>query len=124
MNENCPQYICPQTQTALRDLAQEFYSGEIYVTTTSKLLNYYITRRYLDWEYESTGDKITIKIQGIGDPIFGLSQPPANKLAGITFDVPSSLPAEVYLGNQKLAHVTRNPSDHTNRESITISFAK
>jgi len=124
MNENCSQYICPQTQTALRELSREFYSGDIYVTTTSKLLNYYITQRYLDWEYESTGDKITIKIHGIDDPIFGHSEPHADNLAGITFNVPSSLHAEVYLGAKKHAHVTRNPSDHTNSESITISVTK
>jgi hypothetical protein len=122
MNENCAQYICPQTQTALRNLAREFYSGNIYVTTTSKLLNYYITTRYLDWEYESAGDKITIKIHGIDDPIFGHNKPHADNLKGITFNVPGSRHAEVYLGGKKLEHVTRNPSDHTSRESITVTL--
>jgi hypothetical protein len=102
-------------------LAQEFYSGTIYVTTTSKLLNYYITQRYLNWEFESADGKSTIKIHGIDDPIFGHYVPLADSLGGITFNVPSSRHAEVYFGGEKFAHITRNPTDHTNRESITIS---
>ncbi|MFX0136472.1 MAG: hypothetical protein ACFFDN_22720, partial [Candidatus Hodarchaeota archaeon] len=119
-NSNCSQYICKETQNALRNLAKEFEEGNIYVTTTSKLLNYYITYKYLNWSYESQNGKIKIHIHNIKDPIFGSFVPSVENLNGLTFYLPNMSKTIIYLGNKEITAVKRNPADYTKKESITI----
>ncbi len=120
-NSGCPQYICKETQDALRNLATEFQEGNIYVTTTSKLLNYYINHKYLGWSFESGDGEVIIRINAIKDPIFGSIIPSVSNLEGTTFYVPNKGKASIYLSNNKLENVRKNPPDYTGRESLTIT---
>jgi hypothetical protein len=47
-----PPYIPLSTQSALRSLADEYRAGEIYVTTTARLLTYCLTHQCLNWSYD------------------------------------------------------------------------
>ena len=121
MNSECPQYICPETQNALRNLAKEFEEGNIYVTTTSKLLNYYVNHKYLDWSYDSKSGTISIHIHRVKDPIFGSFVPTIQELEGITFYVPDKNKTTIYLNNKRIESVRKNPPDYKKRESLTIT---
>lgn len=114
------EYLPPKTISALRNLSDEYYAGNINVTTTSRLLNYYVNRKYLKW-YQKTGDEgIVIKIDSVDDPVFGSFVPTVSDLQGITFYVADSSRAQLFIGNDEVVELQRNPRDHQGKESVTI----
>lgn len=119
-NSDCSQVIAKETQTALRDLASEYQRGNIYVTTTSKLLNYYLNHKYLNWSYETKGDEIIITISGVEDPVFGSFVPTTEDLQGIAFYVPDKEKIRIYINDKEITNIQRNPPDFKERESVTI----
>jgi hypothetical protein len=116
-------FIPAETQKALRNLAAEFKAGNIYITTTSGLLNYYIHQRYLDWTYKSENGETIIQIQGIKDPLKGDFVPRIEDLQGITFYVPDKIKARILLSGKELENIRRNSPDYTGRPSVTIAPA-
>jgi hypothetical protein len=121
-NENCRGVIAADTQKALRNLEIEHRQGNIYVTTTSKLLHYYHTHEYVVWT--ATGDEkhLQIDVEKIRDPVYGNKVPQLSKLQGITFYVPDSRKTDILIQGRKLPGILRNPSDDTGCESVTIPF--
>ena len=114
-------FIPPGTQAALRGLAEAYHSGDLYVTTTSRILNYYLNHRYLQWAYEVDDEGwIRIAIHGVADPVFGprLSNP--EELQGLTFYVPDRYKTKMCLCDRELMRIKRNPADHTGQESVMI----
>ena len=114
------QFIPKITQNALRNLASEYEDGNIYITTTSKLLNYYINHKYLIWNYENLDDETIIHITHIEDPIVGKFVPTVQNLQGITFYVPDKDKTTVLIDEEKITNIQRNSSDFSGRESVTI----
>jgi hypothetical protein len=107
------------TVQALRNLAQQFRHGEIYVTTTSKLLSYLVNHRFLNWSYNSNNDNnLAIHIHGVDDPVSGYYVPTEKELAGLTFYIPGDKHTEVFLEGRKVNCITTNPSDYTGQKSI------
>ncbi|MFB0559946.1 MAG: hypothetical protein ACETWM_01755 [Candidatus Lokiarchaeia archaeon] len=121
-NSDSSQVIPKETQVALRDLANEYEKGNIYITTTSKLLNYYVHQKYLNWSYETKGDKIIITISSVEDPVFGSLVPTIQDLQGITFYVPDKDKARIYISDKEIAELRRNSPDYTGRESVMILY--
>jgi hypothetical protein len=119
-NSDCPKYICKETQDALRNLAEEYRAGNIYVTTTSKLLNYYINHKYLDWSYESKADGTKIIINSVKDPVSGAFTPTLKDLEGTTFYVQGNKSVRMFVGVQEIEGIRRNPPDNTGRPSVSI----
>jgi hypothetical protein len=108
-------------QSALRNLSEEYRSGEIYVSTTSRILNYYLVRHNLEWSFDISPDGWTkINIHKVNDPIFGSYIPTLEELQGITFYVPDRNQVTISLGNNRLEHLEHNPKDYTGRESVMI----
>jgi hypothetical protein len=120
-NSECSQYICKETRNALRNLSDEFEKGNIYITTTSKLLNYRVNHKYLDWSYENKKKDISISITNVKDPVFGSFIPSVQDLEGITFYVPDDSEPIIYLNDKRIKDIQNNPADHTGRLSITIT---
>jgi hypothetical protein len=120
-NSDCQQVIAQETQAALRNLEHEYRDGQIFVTTTSKLLNYYLNHRHLQWSHEvDAEDWIRITIHSVTDPLFGPRLPTVEELQGVTFYVPDRNKAQVYLGDSQLMPIEHNPVDHTGQESVMI----
>ena len=118
---NQPPFIPPATQSALRGLAEAYRAGDIYVTTTSRLLNYYLNRRHLQWSHEVDDEGCTrIAIHSVADTLFGSRLPTGEQLQGITFYVPDRHKVQVYLGDGRIIPIERNPADHTSQESVMI----
>lgn len=119
-NHGLSQYLPKATVSALRKLAEEYYQGNIYVTTTSRLLNYYINNKHLNWHQDSEGEGTVIKVISVDDPVFGSFIPDIDNLQGITFYVEDSSKTRVFVGNDEVTGLQRNPVDHLGKESVTI----
>lgn len=118
-NSDCKDVIAKETQEALWNLSSEYKSGNIYVTTTSKLLNYNIRRKYLKWEKEVSSDFTYIKISGVHDPLSCRDfMPDSKQLQGITFYVPEPGKTRVFLGTEEIRNMQINPPDCIGRKSI------
>jgi len=123
-NSDCPDVMAPETVTALRNLEQEYRSGSIYVTTTSKLLNYHQAHHYLDWSVHTAGEHLHIIINALEDPIQGPFIPSMRHLQGITFYVPNRDQVDVSIQDRQILDLQRNPVDASGRESVTIPFTR
>lgn len=121
-NSGCQQVIPPETQAALRNLEREYRDGQIYVTTTSKLLHYYQNYQYLVWSHQQTEGCTQIHIDHLDDPVFGKIAPTIEQLQGLTFYVPDSSKVEVYVRGVEVKDIQHNPADDCGIESITIPF--
>lgn len=108
-------------QSALRSLTLSYHQGEIYVATTSRLLNYCLMHRYLEWSYTISPEGcVFITIHELADPIFGPRPVRLEELQGITFYVPDRHRALVSLRGAQISNLVRNPRDHTGQESVMI----
>lgn len=119
-NSDCSSFIPKETQDALRYLGHEYKAGNIYVTTTSKLLNYYINHKYLNWYYDTNDNQTIIHIDNVKDPIRGAFVPSIQDLQGISFYVADRRKTRVFITENEIEHIQRNCADHTGRESVTI----
>lgn len=116
-----PPYLPPETQAALRHLAGVHRAGEIYVTTTARLLTYTVNHKYLLWSQETNDNGETvIRVYGVADPLDGQHLPPVEDLQGITFYVPDSRRAQIVVGDRLLDYIERHPADETGRQSVSI----
>ena len=111
-------YIPKATQEGLRLLETEYRKGNIYVTTTAKLLEYYVNNKYLIWRSKIEGSDRNVFVEGIVDPVRGSFVPSIDDLRGITFYTDDAKNTHIYIEDRKVTEVVRNGKDHTNRESI------
>ena len=119
-NSDCSEAIDADTQLALRNLEREYRNQDIYVTTTSKLLNYYLAWKHLVWSEKEENGVISILIDRIDDPVFGPIEPTLRQLQGLTFYVSSSNRTRVSIRGKELTEVQRNPADESGVESVTL----
>ena len=119
-NLGCPVAIPPETQAALRNVEREYRSGKIYVTTTSRLLNYRRNHRCLDWSYVENEDEVSITIRAIRDTLLGQWVPTLPQLQGITFYIPPRRQIRIDIAGKPVRTLSRNPADETGRESVMI----
>ncbi len=115
-----PPYLPEDTRAALRGLAAAYRRGDIYITTTSRLLHYYFNHRYLQWSARRENGSVRIVIDAVEDPLNGRHVPTVEELQGITFYVPDRSRAEVFIGTQPVTGLERNPADDSGRESVMI----
>lgn len=131
-NSDCINIIAEETQESLRIQEKEYNNGNIFVTTTSNLLKYYVTRKYLKWKKVVKSDTTCIKILGIHDPlIYKDIKPDDRLLQRVTFYVDDPLKVRVFLGEEEIKNIKINSADHTGCNSImfalrhpTVNFPK
>ncbi len=117
-----PIYFDSRTRDALRNLESRYRNGEIYVTTTAKLLRYKLAYNKLEWtSYGDCDSGVEIHIEGIDDPLNGMVRPTVEDLQGITFYVPCASDTRVLLDNVDItSQLQVNPKDGSNVESLTF----
>jgi len=116
-----PPYIPAETQIALRALAARSRDGQIWVTTTSRMLAYHLSRQCLDWTYQIDLEGCThITIHRLVEPLAEPFAPQARDLQGLTFYVPDAERTVVALAAGQAITIHSNPPDHTGRQSVTI----
>ncbi|NPV27437.1 MAG: hypothetical protein HPY81_08355 [Firmicutes bacterium] len=112
-------------RAALRNLADEYYRGEILVTRTSRLLKYNLAQQYVKYQVVQTEQGKEIHIEKIDDPLFGPFVPSLDEVRGLTFYVDDDLArVSVWLGNERIGpdDLQFNPADSTGRKSVSIRW--
>lgn len=109
-----------ETQKALKLLERKYTKGNIYVTTTKKLLEYYVNNKYLIWHSSKEQNKFNICITSISDPLRGIFVPTIEDSRGITFYTDDPANTRVLLQNNEIKEMVINENDYTNRKSIMI----
>jgi hypothetical protein len=119
-NGNCSSFIDSSAVKAFRYLEKRHQEGDLYVTTTSRLLNYYVNKKYLNWRYDQTQGGTMIRINTIKSPVEKTCLPILQRLQGLTFYVPSNEKARIFVNETEIRDLERNPKDDTGRESVTV----
>jgi hypothetical protein len=121
---NVEPYFEPDECAALTRLAQEYHDGNIFVTSTERLLTYNRMQRWLRWSTEEIGSRIGISLLGVKVPGMPERAVSRAEIDGLTFY--SNRPHETDLfirtdaGSIRVKDVVCNRKDHTDRESITV----
>jgi hypothetical protein len=87
------------TVGAFRHVARLRDAGRILVTTTQRLLRYVTVRDHIRCRAAVAGDRTTITVESVDDPVAGSRLPSAADLHGITLGVESRAPVELRLGD-------------------------
>lgn len=77
----------PGTAAALRRLKQYHDKGAILVSSTERLLRYYIAAEYAKVDFKTLDDKHVLDIRAIADPVYGRSTPTLADVRGLTFEI-------------------------------------
>lgn len=121
---NSEPFFLPAEKAALERLAREFHNGNIFVTTTSRLLQYNLAQKGLKWNQQTSGGRVRIILDGIDEPggLFrGVSQ---RDVESLTFYTPRPRETELFIkngrGEELVTGLIYNPPDDTGRESVTV----
>ncbi|MFH2050266.1 MAG: hypothetical protein ABIJ12_12565, partial [bacterium] len=97
--------------------------GDLFVTTTSRLLNYNVHHKFLNWHYNQNDDSVTIVIDNIKNDVEGNYIPAIDDLSGMTFYIPDNCKVAIRINNDYIKFQS-NPPDYKGRRSISIPFNK
>jgi len=114
-------YLSYETMEMLKYAKEKQDAGELLVSTTSKLLNYYVHRKYLNWDYNLEGNNLTIIIKNISNDVEGEFIPTVKQLEGITFYIPDNVKCKILLNNKSVKFI-ENHRDYEGRKSVSIKW--
>lgn len=114
-----------EIEAAFQRLARRQSDGDVYVTTTSKLLNYNLAYNGLVWESETSPDgSVNIRIVKIRDEVFGDFIPSEADLQGITFYTPNPDRTRIYIQEEQVKTLDKNLEDSLGRSSVSIPLRR
>ena len=114
------EWLPKKTRRVLRGLAERSHEGKLFITTTTRLLDYYCARRFLDWKWRQTDEGYKIEINSIMIPTNPDHQTSIEDLMGLTFYTPNPEKTEIFFQGELIDDVQLNPIDYTGRPSISI----
>ena len=117
-------FLRGSTLNSLKELKWYNDNGDIYVTTTNKLLKYYANTKYLNWSEEYHDDSLRIYIHNIKDPVRGSFVPSLNDLSGITFYSEYPQKTKVFVNETEVSELQLNDKDENGHYSVTIKINK
>ncbi|MBI5142719.1 MAG: hypothetical protein HZA20_11115 [Nitrospirae bacterium] len=106
--------------SAFKRIAGHYNAGNIYVTTTSRLLTFHMATENLAWRATSHGGRTVIDIDMVRDDIDGDFVPAVDDLQGITFYTGDPANTSIRLAGEVLDGTVCNPHDDTGRASVSI----
>ena len=121
-NGSYSEWIPQKTRNALRNLANRQYSGQLFITTTSRLLDYNLAVNNLVWEWSMENDGYVIKIEKIEHPLNELFTTKYEYLRGLTFYTLIPENTQIYFNDNPIENLQINPPDFTGSPSITIPW--
>lgn len=121
-NEHQTEWVPAGEREGLIELKRLSKEKKLFVTTTSRLLNYYIVNKTLDWKWEKTGEAYNIHIKSrprikSASEAFSLDQ-----LQGLTFYTPSPENTHIYFEDQLIESVQVNETDANGEKSVSIAW--
>jgi hypothetical protein len=117
-------YLRPEETAALDRLAREFHDGNIFVTSSARLLRYNEVQRGLRWTASSHEQGHRIALLGISDATGASRSPEPADAEGLTFYTPDPRHTEIWRstaqGEVLLRGLVVNRADQTGCESISL----
>jgi len=117
-------YLGESAQNCLKELKYYNDNGNIYVTTTNKLLEYYVNTKYLNWSEEFHDDSLRIYINNITDPVRGSFVPSLDDLSGVTFYSENPYKTKVFVGGTEVSDLQLNGKDENSYYSVSVKINK
>ena len=121
-NESYAEWIPSEARAALSNLARRFKNGEILVTTSSRLLDYYIISEILDWTWVKKGDAyiIVINKQPLATEVnFEITR---DLLQGLTFYTPAPEKTRIEFDGEVISPIQINLEEESSRSSVSIPW--
>ena len=121
-NESYSEWIPEDARKALRGLANRFRGGRILVTTVSRLLDYYIVHRFLDWDWRKEEGGYIIDINGLTIPIevsFNLTE---EMLQGLTFYTPDPETTRIFFRGEIISALNVHSPGESEAGSVSIPW--
>lgn len=109
-----------ETIDVFKILAAKYRAGELWVTTTSRLLTFCAIRDALLWHCETTDDQHLIYVDGIDSEVLGSDWLTVENLQGLTFYTPDPAKTHIVFKNAFLP-VERNAE---RQGSVSIPFRR
>ena len=110
-------------RTNLQFISEEYISGELLVTTTSRLLQYKEITMHLKTEVNEENGKTIISIPSNMTTPLGEHNTTLSDIEGLTFYTAKPEKTEIHFKGRYLASKA-NPRDHTGQTSISIPWTK
>lgn len=110
---------------ALNNLKREYEKGNILVARTSRLLNYNLVQKFLEYSITKNKDGyVVINILKVNDPLLGAYVPKIDDIRGVTFyvDNPQKTIIELDSRNVPDTDISRNGTDYIGKKSIGIKW--
>lgn len=121
---NSEPYFLPEEKAAFERLAEQYHNGDIYVTTTSRLLRYNTVHRGLKWTQQRAGEGLRIVLTGIEEPGGPVRPITRREIEGLTFYASRPRETELFIkngnGEERVAELVLNPPDATGRPSVSV----
>ena len=105
---------------ALKELSFRYQEGEIYVTTTSRLLTYHLVSQNLVWQVVHQDDIFVIDIIHVKDEVDGNFVPTLDQLQGITFYTDKPHKTIIRLAGNDIKEIQINKPDESCKASVSI----
>lgn len=86
----------------LRNLADWYRSGKVWVAPASAVLDFTFARTFLTYTVASTDERVVIRVSSIANPVGPAIAPTLANLRGISFDCPSGRPIVLELGGKEI----------------------
>jgi hypothetical protein len=109
---------------ALRMLESYQERGDILVARTSRLLNYAVAQKYVQYAIAEKDGETWVNITGIQDPLFGPQPPELDKVRGVTIYVKNPAKTHLLLNMKPLSadEYQINPPDETGKPSVGVKW--
>ncbi len=117
---SCTNILPEGSIKALRELAAYYHRGDIYVTTTTRLLNYHIVSQNLVWKVNYNEGSYLIDIFQVKDDVDGDFVPTLVQLQGITFYTDKPEKTTIRLNGKAIKDIQINKPDEFGKTSISI----
>ena len=121
-NDRFDDYLPEKTRDKLEILAERFDDGEIFITTTTRLLDYNLMTRLIQWQYREEDGKYRIDVDVLQDPLDPERKFGTSDLMGLTFYTPAPETTVLYYQGEKITDLQVNPPDYTGRSSVGIPW--
>ena len=109
---------------ALRLFKTKNETGEIWIATTSELLNFLTVRDHIAVTQNFQNETLVIDIGLIHDQILGDISPNLKNIGGLTIYIPNISQIDVRLMGRTVKGVLRNPPDESGAHSISLPFSE
>jgi len=117
-------YFRPDECSAFNRIAEQYHNGNIFMTSTERLLTYNRMWSWLSWKAEDIDNRRRVVLLGLKMPGFPERLLERTEIEGLTFYSDRPHETDIFLktgsGTAPVGAISRNAKDHTGRESVMV----